>query len=519
MDSFILHLPHVGLINKDSLPESSGIYYVLDDKNVVWYIGQARNLKIRWSGKNHHRFYQLQKQRKHRFSIYYELAYEYELDEKEKLRIEQYNPQLNGTKVKKKQLRPAETLLRETLLLIAPYSIILGIEPPRKEESELVSRSIECGEEWRVQKAVLALPVIHICFNFQALSQDELKSDSYVKEVLKKAFRKRTNFSHNWEIKPAWLAKRYRRYRLTPLRRLLVNGFAIEVYNIPSKVAEWIEDSENAKLLGVEIRAVSNLALNKIKKLCCIREWGLHIHSDPESELSKDLTRVYLSRISPYSLDNDVIKLVFNEEIDFSKVQIKLQEKHKTLLPARLYNLTVRKNFCRDFLVKQGIDLNLYNVKDYLEHLPKDENFYDNLSSKKMVIFIKPFMYQNTLKISNEAGIFMKKNPDVKKEKVYLLTKVEKAIWLLLKDCLSGFAKESLETNEVCVKKLIVSDRVFLRTALVKTNIEGVWISQVPFGTKDGLSFDEVKKIIQNRIEERKIAGLKFSFEPESLER
>ena len=77
-------------------------------------------MRSRWAGKSHHRLYQLQKERKTHFTIYYEILPKSQLDAIEPQRIEQYNPQLNGTKVNKKKLRPTETLLRETLVILAP---------------------------------------------------------------------------------------------------------------------------------------------------------------------------------------------------------------------------------------------------------------------------------------------------------------------------------------------------------------------------------------------------------------
>lgn len=104
LDEHILQLPQISIKNRELLPDKSGIYYVLDEKFIVWYVGQAKNLRNRWAGDSHHRLYQLQKQRKKQFTIYYELVAESQLNAIERQRIEQYNPQLNGTKVKVKKL-------------------------------------------------------------------------------------------------------------------------------------------------------------------------------------------------------------------------------------------------------------------------------------------------------------------------------------------------------------------------------------------------------------------------------
>ncbi len=44
----------VAITNLQNLPKISGIYKVLDDKNNVLYIGQAKNIYQRWNN-GHHR--------------------------------------------------------------------------------------------------------------------------------------------------------------------------------------------------------------------------------------------------------------------------------------------------------------------------------------------------------------------------------------------------------------------------------------------------------------------------------
>jgi len=79
-DEFIAKLPNLPLKSRGQLPEKSGIYYVIDDQSIIWYIGLAKNLRSRWAGKSHHRIYQLEKQRKKVFTIYYEFVHETQLD-------------------------------------------------------------------------------------------------------------------------------------------------------------------------------------------------------------------------------------------------------------------------------------------------------------------------------------------------------------------------------------------------------------------------------------------------------
>lgn len=49
----IAHLPSVTLQQRRELPEVGGVYFVVDEKLVVVYVGQTENLNGRW--RSHHR--------------------------------------------------------------------------------------------------------------------------------------------------------------------------------------------------------------------------------------------------------------------------------------------------------------------------------------------------------------------------------------------------------------------------------------------------------------------------------
>ncbi|MFB2877135.1 GIY-YIG nuclease family protein [Floridanema aerugineum] len=312
VDEHLLQLPHISLKSRELLPEKSGIYYVLDEQLIIWYIGQAKNLQSRWSGNNHHRLYQLQKQRKKQFTIYYEFVPELQLDAIERQRIEQFNPQLNRTKVKEQKLHPTETLLRETLVLIAPYSFVLGVESPRKEDPKLIEDSINLRDGWRVQKAVLPLRVIHICINLNQLGEALKDNDWHsLCLFLRKVFRKRNNYSDNWACKGT-IKDEYS--GIFYLRRLLVNGFAIEVYVTNKETAELIQDYELTQLAGVNIRAVNEASLAVIKNKCQLRITGIYIYSDNQNQPYDEYRRRVTERLFPYK--EDLLKLFFNENLN-----------------------------------------------------------------------------------------------------------------------------------------------------------------------------------------------------------
>ncbi|BAY26043.1 hypothetical protein NIES2100_58540 [Calothrix sp. NIES-2100] len=70
---------------RNRLPTYSGIYAIADTNNCVWYLGQAINLRNRWTGKTHHRYPQLiRSNRKLSHKIYYKPVPIDSLDQQEK---------------------------------------------------------------------------------------------------------------------------------------------------------------------------------------------------------------------------------------------------------------------------------------------------------------------------------------------------------------------------------------------------------------------------------------------------
>ncbi|MDJ0843552.1 GIY-YIG nuclease family protein [Crocosphaera sp.] len=87
--------------SKDHLPSYSGIYVVADKDDRVWYVGQAKNIYLRWQGKSHHRYPQLNRShKKFNYTIYYHPFPLEKLDEKERYYINSLNPELNNSEVK-----------------------------------------------------------------------------------------------------------------------------------------------------------------------------------------------------------------------------------------------------------------------------------------------------------------------------------------------------------------------------------------------------------------------------------
>lgn len=342
-DEDILQLPYIGLKNRAILPELSGIYYVIDENFIIWYIGKAKNLRTRWAGDNHHRLDQLQKQRKKLFTIYYELVPESLLDATEQERIEQHSPQLNGTKVKVKKLRPTETLLRETLANLAPYSFILGVESARKQDLKFIEDSLYWRDNGRVKKGILPLTVIHICINVSELSTGT--SGNSAIRFIRNIFRKRSNYSKNWES-----ASKYKNRAEYSVKVLLVNGFVIEVCGIWQEALKYIQDYELTQLANVDMRAVDEASLVIIKNKCLLNcEAGVFLAPDNRDYPYHEFCRKAIERIYPYK--QDLVKLLFNEEIALvSKPQVlptdtRTLRDSKTGLLVRLANLADKKGY------------------------------------------------------------------------------------------------------------------------------------------------------------------------------
>lgn len=518
-DEFIAKLPNLPLKSRGQLPEKSGIYYVIDDQSIIWYIGLAKNLRSRWAGKSHHRIYQLEKQRKKVFTIYYEFVHETQLDAIEQQRIEQYNPQLNGTIVKTKKLRPTETLLRETLAVIAPYSFILGVEPPRKDDPNFMAKCQSFSSDRRIQKSVLPLSVIHICINLEEFNIEKQRT---VFTFLRNVFKKRVSYANNWSLHPA--NKQYERYGTFLTRRLLVNGFAIEVSMVHREVLQKIQGYDFTQIAGIDMRVVDEKTLNILKETCKINDAGVWLYSDQHDSQYEITCRLGLQRLNLYKID--LLKLLFNEEINTTKLQTlpaesKPQVEDNNNLSSRLVNLATKKIYLQNLLIERGVDINSYQVNKYLEKIPTDNNYVDNNSDRMMTVYIKSFLYTDlrqpahysSMIYGSNGNIYQMKNlENFPYEAVYLKVQADKVFWLLLEEYLSDFIKVTLNSDEGYIDKYYVSARTTLKPSKISITLHGKWKTDIPFGTKDNISYTEAVNIITERLNSSGISKLKFSF-------
>jgi hypothetical protein len=310
-DSLILELPQVALKQRDKLPHLAGIYYVIDENNLVWYIGQAKNLYSRWQGKSHHRLVQLSSQKKKDFRICYQLVTANNLDSLEQREIAKYNPHLNQSPVKRKKVRPTETFLRETLVKLSDYLVILGIEPPRIIDEELCRNCQKYGQEWWVQKQVINLEIIHLGISLEQLNQI---TDNYeaVEGILNSAFVSRKAYANKWQLPPMIKDTRY----LTT--RLLVNGYAVEVSALLNSNLSFINDTFYSTLATEDVKALSGKSLMSLQETGIKNYMGLFI-GNPNNFDHNHPNRQILKRLKPYQADP--IKLVFNEELNYPELR------------------------------------------------------------------------------------------------------------------------------------------------------------------------------------------------------
>lgn len=250
---------------------------------------------------------------------------------------------MNGTKVKVKKLRPTETLLRETLANLAPYSFILGVESARKQDLKFIEDSLYWRDNGRVKKGILPLTVIHICINVSELSTGT--SGNSAIRFIRNIFRKRSNYSKNWES-----ASKYKNRAEYSVKVLLVNGFVIEVCGIWQEALKYIQDYELTQLANVDMRAVDEASLVIIKNKCLLNcEAGVFLAPDNRDYPYHEFCRKAIERIYPYK--QDLVKLLFNEEIALvSKPQVlptdtRTLRDSKTGLLVRLANLADKKGY------------------------------------------------------------------------------------------------------------------------------------------------------------------------------
>ncbi|MDI9637647.1 hypothetical protein QM565_18110 [Geitlerinema splendidum] len=497
-DDLILKLPKVSLSSKDLLPESSGLYYVLDSSNMVWYIGQAKNLYKRWQGKAHHRFYQLEVQKKRAYTIYYELVPISQLDVLEKDRIAQYHPHLNSSPVKTKKVRPTETLLRETLSAIADFAFIVGVELPSPNHEPLTSCTLP------PKKNIVGLIGIHICIDtttFQEIFQPTSVEEQAA--LCKAPFVSRKTYANKWDT-IHFLEN-----------RLCVNGYVVTV-NF------WERLYRQTKLDDLREYTLTTLATSPIRALTPASLLNVQNSLDSETSLRFDL-----KRLVPY--ESDLIQLHFNEPVDCELYKANLQQISADYKAGRRgcgsrssqsqpISSDSEVKSIEELLIKQEIDINKYAQSGISHGWSHGE---------RIKLYIRPFGFdfsQNQLMYGLVYGRLEDRwvrGASSNFEKVYLLSSVDTKAWLLVEEYLQDFAKPALplSNREGFVEKLYISPRKFIVPARVNIRLESLnYSAWIPIGFSPSYpTFEEVKAEICRRFNRSSLPELKLGFKKETI--
>ena len=512
-DLEILNLPKVSLETKELLPEYSGIYYVVDENKLVWYVGKAKNIRKRWQGKSHHRIYQLKQLRHKNFNIYYEKVNSSQLVLREKQQIEKYSPHLNNSPVKTKKVRPTETLLRETIAKIRDFAFILGVEPPRREVKDQI------GIDWLIQEQLLDLPIIHICldltafkslFNPQSLNEQEA--------LIKKIFSSRKAYASKWEGFPKGYPFMFRLY---------VNGFIIEINYLSfwteNYMIEIPKDYDYIKIAQESIRALTLESLVAIQSNSLVRQKN----------------KVQLQRLKPYT--SDLIPLFFNESVDThsaKKELEKISQDYKTgkrglgsrSRPIRSRLIIDDFTTIDELLLRRRIDLNKYDRGNAVSIKKRGQDRIGlyincfNLDSKTPYKYGKTIDGSDVPSYNSVVGVLNNKKvtyPSCKFDIVYLLVSVDKKAWLLIEEYLKDFATPSkkFENKEGVTDKFYVSPRKFIVPAKINIKLEKMRYSAwIPFGMSVQYpTFEAAKQEIKKRLKDADLPGLKLTFKKESI--
>lgn len=325
-DNFIFKLPNTSFKTKQNLPTDSGIYYVIDDNNQqILYIGQSININSRWRGMGHHRDHQLMsimRNRKTTLTIYYEYVEIESLDIIEQKRINEYNPLLNDSPVKTKNITPSEELLIESLKILQENVLILGIEKPRREIADTLN---SFGKSYNlIQSSILDLSTIHLLIFSDDYDNFFPTRKSLLKFLLKRS--KESKYSKQWS--------RINNSDRTIFHRLISNGYIFQL----TEWWYWKDILKNqlsyqnfyqqistiqVKLADVNIKALSTNSFNLL--------------TPDESKKKNDPIYYLLTRLKPYEKDIVTItNLKFQKkplkEVLNSKIEREKEKEIKSIL-------------------------------------------------------------------------------------------------------------------------------------------------------------------------------------------
>ena len=281
IDNFNLdELPSVELLEKERLPTTAGIYFALDSKDRLWYVGKAQNLNQRWI--NHHRYDQLKKiNKKNSIKLkWYECENNEDILTKlETYFIDTYYPVLNQTKVESPKVIPAEISLRKTLAKISKYVIIYGYEDNSK---------------------VFGLPTVFLKYDLLYRNPARILRSIFDADNRKKGNLK---WSYHWRVKT------------TPIWKTKCNGICI-VVGCNTNINYFIQHGEATTLAGISLL---NLSIKDFEKNITQKDWSSSYHPDIQRYIGDPIPLLWSKNLEISQLDAETIKEL-NEKRTESKI-------------------------------------------------------------------------------------------------------------------------------------------------------------------------------------------------------
>ncbi|ANV89324.1 GIY-YIG nuclease family protein [Picosynechococcus sp. PCC 8807] len=477
-DEKILRLPKVSLKTKELLPEYSGIYYVVDQDNMVMYIGKAKNLQKRWQGNSHHRINQLKATRKRQFHLYYEKVAESNLDQREKILIRKYRSELNDSPVTLKEIYFAELVLQEALRKLNGYIIIVGINNKDKH--------------------------ISILFDYAQFIKDFAITRESTQPILNFLFRNRRNAAVKWEVFTHKYGASIRFYYAS----LKVNGYNITFTNIENLYLEQYSSLHQFTCMQVDFmhELVPQISLEDLRHLKIKRK-------------SYQTYSPYKEDLVPYLATTHNIP-----SID------KLRKQLQTIC----HEYQAGKRGTGSKTAK--INLSLQSIDDLLLNKPttKITSTLSHYKNNHVSLYINCFYFNDFKKNSFNSLVYGKINNSYIRtsqsdfENIYLLSGCNPKIWQLLKDDLGDFFRLGIvcsdpefPNNTGYVKKLMISPRRYITPARVSIKFESVSSSfSLPFGqdiNQKFTTFEVAKAEIIRRLHNADLPPFKLTFTPEKI--
>lgn len=478
-DGRILSLPRVSLKTKDLLPKYSGIYYVVDQNNVVMYIGKAKNIRKRWQGKSHHRIDQLKATRKRQFYLYYEAVSSQDLDHKEKALIKKYEPELNDSPVKSKEIYFSELVLQEALRKLNGYIAMIGISKQDKQ--------------------------IDILLDYRQLVKDFSIKDEFAKPILNFLFKNRRNAAVKWDFFIHTYSSFLQKFYYASLK---VNGYTITFKNLEHLRSEKYVSIKKFKCYSVKIaqELIPQISLEDLQYL--------------RSE------RTSYNSYSPYE-EGLLPYLASTHKIPSTEL---LRQQLETI--CHEYHIGKRGSGSKN----TKVNLSLKSIDDLLKEKPiattKDTTLH--YKSNHVGLYVKCF-FLDSLKQDSFSNLVYGKIKDEccsriqsSFKTVYLLSGCNPKIWRLLKDELKDFvylailpSNSKFPNNTGYVKRLMVSPKRYITPARLSIKFDNISSSfSLPFGqdiNQKFTTFEAVKAEIIRRLNDADLPPFKLTFTPEKI--